>query len=64
MFRALGDDEDGRRAVERPEGVPLEVWLDEIALRRDVCIQMIRFYEKNLVRYGRLRAFSFPQRER
>jgi hypothetical protein len=62
LFRALhGDDEkdDGQLAAHPPA---LDEWLALIELERQVVIMQLRHYDGILVKHGRLRSFTLPQR--
>lgn len=52
--------------LEREEAVmvPLDVWLDQQMARRERVIQELRDLDRWLVRYGRLKAPTLPQRVR
>jgi hypothetical protein len=46
------------------EQVPLDAWLDDLEAEREALIMRLRQVEKNLVRYGRLRKGTLPEKVR
>jgi hypothetical protein len=44
--------------------VPLDAWLDDQEAEREALIMRLRQVEKNLVRYGRLRKGTLPEKVR
>ena len=49
---------------EKLGNVPLAVWLDDLEAEREALIMRLRQVEKNLVRYGRLRKGTLPEKVR
>lgn len=46
------------------EQVPLDAWLDDQEAEREALIMRLRQVEKNLIRYGRLRRGTLPEKFR
>lgn len=46
------------------EQVPLAAWLDDLEAEREALIMRLRQVEKNLLRYGRLRRGTLPEKIR
>ena len=60
FYRLLGDDSENGRNQE-PECVPLDVWLSDLENERETLIKRLRCIEDYLVKYKKLRRYSFPQ---
>lgn len=58
--------QDGRgEPAEKPDTqVPLAAWLDDLEAEREALIMRLRQVEKNLIRYGRLRRGTLPEKIR
>ena len=60
IYRPLHDA--GEPELPPAEGVPLDEYLDYLAIRRQTLIMELRAIEKPLVRYKRLRMYTLPKR--
>ena len=49
---------------QKPNEVPLEIWLRNLENERDCCISRLRHIDKVLVEYGRLKSETIPRRIR
>ena len=69
LYRPLRPSSNGQDGAQQPEtdgaalvGAMMNIYLDDVEMRRRNCIQELRHLDSILVRYGRLRRETLPTR--